>query len=402
MVSRIAVGLESTIDILITFSTIEKLKDFSKDYTGDLSHYVRTGYNKILSGAGGEVPIDGKKKEAEQMLKKAKELGAEIKYSFGGNAAQQAATLERLDCETIFLGGLFPRSFSKLGSRQFLKRTHKELSQKFKIYSPASYILQVIDENRYILTEGEGRRIDQLRPYLEKLPERVRKAKDKFGSLDAISLVGWQVIFGNRLKKEDLETAAKSIKRIHNDNDVLLFTDTGGVSGLDETERNRLCKIYSLFDILSVNEDEILEVDRSLGYSSNDKFQAMKQIMKKTDNVSTVWLHTKDFQATISSFFQTETLKKAQELSALAGLYKVETGDFPTLAKMKNLREKRNLSRKGSKINKEVKAKYGNKIDGYEFVITPAYKSEEFFSTVGAGDVSGATYLFSLVDQMAK
>ncbi len=68
MAPKIAIGLESTIDIVITFPTMEKFKKFTNHYNGRLSKHVEKAYRKISEEKGGEIPIDGKKKEAEKMI----------------------------------------------------------------------------------------------------------------------------------------------------------------------------------------------------------------------------------------------------------------------------------------------------------------------------------------------
>ncbi len=402
MTIRIAVGLESTIDILITFPTLKKLEVLSRDYDGELSSHLRKSYQKIAAGAGGEVPIDGKRKEAKKLLKLARDKGAKIEYALGGNAAQEAATLENFDCDTIFLGGIFPKSLSKLSKRkkQTLKNTNLELAVKFEKYAPASYIIQVKNKNRYILTEGKGRRINQLRTYLKNLPNTIKRSKEKFGKLNALSLVGWQVLFGNELTKDDLKLTIQTIKKIRQRENILLFTDAGGVGGLDKVERERLCKIYALFDILSVNEDEVIQIASSMGETPNSIIQAMVVILKNSPNLSTIWLHTSDFQLTLTSLFQKDLIKIAQDKAALAGLYKVENGEYPNLENISTLKKNRIYSKKGGETITHIKNRYQSESENYRLIATPCYKAEKFFSTVGAGDVSSATYLYTLINEI--
>lgn len=396
---RIAVGLESTLDILITFPDLKKLEKFKDGFEGDLSPFLEKGYQKIASGSGGEVPIDGKGKEARKLLELAQNYGAEIKYALGGNAAQEAATLERLKCDTIFLGNIFSKCQEKLTDigNQKLIATKLDMAQTLENYAPSSYIIQVKGENRYILTEGEGRRIKQLRSYLKNLPKTIKETRKKFGAIDALSLVGWQVIFGNKLTEDDLLLTIKTIDEIQKEKDTLIFTDAGGVGGLDDKQRRRLCEIYSQFDILSVNEDEVFQVAKSIGTNSETIIGAMNSILENSSNLSTVWLHTTDFQVTLTSSLAPDLVKEAQKKAALAGLCKVEEGKYPTSEKISNLKGKRRLSREGKKKLIEIEEEHQKKNKEYELVATQCYKAEKFFSTVGAGDVSSATYLHTLV-----
>ncbi|KXB06351.1 hypothetical protein AKJ53_00590 [candidate division MSBL1 archaeon SCGC-AAA382F02] len=396
---KIAVGLESTLDILIHFESLGDFQSFVQSYDGELSSILKRGYETVSSNSGDEVPIDGRVEEAQRLLELAKEMGADVHYTFGGNGSQEAATLERMGVETIFLGGVFPNSFSKLspGNKHNMKSTDTSFAHSFEKYTPASYIFQATGTNRFILADGEGRRIEQLRPYLKELPEVVEEVVESYDGLDALSLVGWQVVFGNELDDDDFQLTTQVIEEIREKTDALLFTDAGGIGGLDKKEREKLWNVYSLFDILSLNEDELGQI-LEIPFSSKeeDEVQGMLKLLEEGENLSTIWLHTPHYHVSLSSDFSKNTLKKAQKFGALAGLYKVEKGKYPNLENLSDLEENRDHSSEGIEKCEEIHDQYEDEIDEKVLVATPCYEEEEFVSTVGAGDVSAATYLYSI------
>lgn len=394
----IGVGLESTTDVLVTFSELEDFEDLARHYDGELAPQIKRGYKKIARASGGEEPIDGKKKEAQELLELAKDAGATVDYALGGNGIQEAATLEKLGAKTIFLGAIFPKSFSKVLSKNqdYLEKTDFDFARTFEKNSPISYIFQVKGENRYILTEGEGRRIDQIRPYLKDLPNTIRKVIDTYGELDALSLVGWHVLFANEVSEGDFDMVTRIIEKIRKETEGILFTDAGGVGKLEEKELRRLCEIYSLFDVISVNEDEVFEVSEALNLDPENELEAMGEILENGRNLSTAWLHTPYYQASLSSAFPKNALEMAQDTATLAGMYKVEMGKYPTLKILAGRRKNRNFSQKGLKEAEIIESQYGKGFGEKEFTVMPCYKPERFFSTVGAGDVSAAAYIYSL------
>lgn len=398
MQPTIAVGLESTLDILINFSKLEDFGDFVRDYEGGLSSDLSRAHEKLSSGSDGEVPIDGREKEAQKLLELAKNAGAETNYVLGGNGSQEAVTLSKLGAETIFLGATFPNSFSKLSAsyQKILDESDTSFARKFREYSPASYILQATETNRYILTEGRGRRIKQLRPYLRNLPDIVNEVVEAYGKLDALSLVGWQVVFGNNLSEDDYHLVVQTIEEIREETEALLFTDAGDVGTLNNKEKERLCGIYSLFDILSVNGDELRQISEVLDSGREDEIQMMKGCLEKSENLTSLWLHKPGFQITLSEKFSQDTLEKAQDFSSLAGLYKVEKGGYPDVGAVSKLRKTHELSEEGLSESQNIRAQYGSSLDNKTLAVTPCYEAEKFTSTVGAGDVSAAAYLYSI------
>lgn len=398
MKPRIAAGLESTLDIVISFPDLETFEDFARYYEGELSECVWKGYEAVKNQTGGETPIDGKKEEAKRLLEKARGKGAKISYGLGGNGIQEAVALEKIGVDSIYLGGISSRIFSRLpkNHREAINDTDMCFVQFFEKYEPASYILQAEGTNRYILSEGEGRRINQLRSYILNLPKILEEVIEKYGGLDALSLVGWHVVFGKGLSEEDFELVIRSIDGICQDTNVTLFTDAGGIGDLTDRETKRLWDIYSKFDILSVNDDELRQISEVLSVREDNEVRKMLELKRKSENLSTIWLHNPYYQITLSDEFSSKELEEAQRISSLAALYKIEKGDYPTLEKISYLSDTRNISEKGVKKERSISERYGSKIEGCELVVTPCYEDEEFVSAVGAGDVASAAYLCSL------
>ncbi len=400
MKPRIAVGLESTLDTLITFPELGDFENFAGDYEGDLASEIREGLETVKSNSGGEMPIDGNREEANRLRELAEEAGADIDYRLGGNASQEAVTFERLNAQTIFTGSIFPGSFSKYSDeiRKSLERIDMKFAKNFEEYNPTSYILQASDTNRYILSEGEGRRIEQLRPYLKDLPDIIREIAELYGGLDAISIVGLHVLFGNQLTRGDCRLLIRMIEEIRKATDATLFTDAGGIAGLGEEGTKRLWKIYSVFDVLSLNEDELFQASKEVGEDGSMEVEKMDKLLEESENLSTVWLHTPNYQATLSGEFSSSELEKAQKVSAAAGLYKVETGKFPFRKDIISVLKTHDLSTGGKEKRREILEKCGKEWKGRNLVVSPCFQAESFVSTVGAGDVSSAAYLHTLIE----
>ena len=400
----IAVGLESTIDLWITFPSFDDFARFARNYKGRLAKHVKDGYETVAAGKGDEVSIDGEGTEAQELVRLAKKSGAGIRYALGGNGAQEAAALEALGSKVAFIGGFSPNQISEFPpeDRRFFERVNFSFAYASKRYNPISLILQARGTNRYILCEGRGRRIEQLRPYLRKLPRSLKQILDEYGRLDMVNLVGWHVLFANGISDRDFSLIEGIIRRIRDAVDSPLFTDAGGLGAFDERERRLLCRIYSLFDILSVNEDEVLQVSRAIGFDTKDEFQAMHHILKSLKGPSTVWLHSLDYQSSLSTKYGKESLEKAQRAAALAGVCRVEKGAYPTLRELAKRKKIKNYSKKGLKTVRYAMKKYGGEMGGAELVVTPCYRARSFTSTVGAGDVAAVAYTYTIAGGKIK
>jgi hypothetical protein len=122
----------------------------------------------------------------------------------------------------------------------------------------------------------------------------------------------------------------------------------------------------------------------------------MLKILRSSEKLSTVWLHEPHYQATISTKFKAESLKRAQRLAAAAGVYKVEEASYPNIGQLNSRAKSRDYSIDGKKITDQSVRKCGNKIDGAELAVTPCYRAKSFTSSVGAGDTASAAFIFSL------
>ncbi|KXB00350.1 hypothetical protein AKJ48_03600 [candidate division MSBL1 archaeon SCGC-AAA261O19] len=392
----IVVGLESCVDVWVTFPNLNGFEGFAREYDGPLTSHVKDAYSAVREGVGGEVPIDGKANEARELIEAASDRGAKVKQALGGNGAQETAAFKALGSDVAFIGGFSPSQVTQLPSksREFFEGADLSFAYSSGEYRPISVILQARGTNRYILCEGQGRRIEQLRPYVRKLSEVIGRVLDRYGKPDMMNLVGWHVLFANGISDRDLRLVKKVIREIRGVVDSPLFTDAGGLGAFGEGEKHRLCQIYSLFDILSVNEDEVMEVSRTLGSEAEDEFRAMHDILESSEKPSTIWLHSTDYQASLSTQYGRELLERAQTAAATAGVHRVENGAYPTLEELRGWVRVENYSEEGLKVVERAEREYGSKIGSAELVVTPCYKARSFKSTVGAGDTAAAAYAY--------
>ena len=122
----------------------------------------------------------------------------------------------------------------------------------------------------------------------------------------------------------------------------------------------------------------------------------MRAILKSSTSLSTVWLHSTHYQASLSTRYGKTQLEKAQTTAAAAGAYRVERGAFPSNLALAGIMKTANYSERGLDAVAAAKNRYGSKIDGATLAVTPCYKTESFASTVGAGDIAAAAYTHTL------
>lgn len=401
MKPTIAAGFLSLLDVWVNFSCLNDFARFARNYKGTLSKHVKEGYKTIRAGRGDEVSINGETKEAQKLVEAAKKLGANIKCTLGGNGGHEAAALKALGSNVIFIGAVSPDQIAKLSleSRKFFEGVDFSFARISRGYSPSGYILQAQGTNRYVLSEGRGRRINQLRSYLQNLPNALTRIRDRYGRLDMVNLVGWHGLFANGISNKDFRLVEEMIRKIRNEVSSPLFTDAGSLAAFDKRERFRICRIYSLFDILSMNEDEMLQISQVIGGGAKDEFRAMHSVLEFLERPSTIWLHSLDHQASLSTRYGRELLREAQVTAAAAGVYKVEKGTYPTIRELTRRRKIKNYSKKGLEVAKHASKKYGGKIGGAVLVVTPCYNARDFTSTVGAGDVAAAAYTYTIASE---
>lgn len=395
-----AVGSDFVLDTSVTFPDLENFKKFTKVYKGPLSKQVKFGYKTILSGRGDEVAIDGKESEARKLIEQAVTFGADLRTGLGGNGAQEATALAALGCKVFFIGGYFTEQLLELPRRdlRLFKKVDLSFADISESYKSLSVILQAPGTNRYILNDGRGRRIGQLAPRIQKLPDILQEITKRYGELDALTLVGLHGLFATGVNDQHYRLMKSVIDNVRGRTSSTLFTDVGSLATFTAAQRRLLLKIYSLFDILAFNGDELAQICRAIGISADDKFSSMLKLSRYSEKLSTVWLHEPHYQASISTKFGLELLKKAQRFAAAAGVYRVEKGSYPTLGQLNSRAKSRDYSSTGKKMADHSVRKYGHKIGGMELAVTPCYRAKSFVSSVGAGDTASAAFIFTLAN----
>jgi len=393
----IAVGFDSVLDVWITFPTLEDFKSFANGYAGAGSGLLKHGYKLVAAGKGEEVPVDGKIRTPQGLLRRARKAGAKIRYALGGNAALEAAALGVLGAKAVFIGGFSPTRLEEMPPSE--RGRFKKTDLSFALASEQdsiSYVLQARNTNRHILCDGHGRRIEHLRRYVKNLPSTIEGVLDKYGKLGMVNLVGLHGLFANGIRNGDFRLVEDVVSKIRGVTDALLFTDAGGLEAFSRKERYLISRVYSTFDILAVNEEEVLHISRAFGGRAKDEFEAMHAILKSSPSLSTVWLHSTHYQASLSMQYEERQLKKAQAMAAAAGAYRVERGAFPSNRALARIVKTANYSERGLSAVAVAKNRYGSEIDGTTLAVTPGYKTKSFASTVGAGDIAAAAYTYTL------
>lgn len=217
-----------------------------------------------------------------------------------------------------------------------------------------------------------------------------------YGELDAFALVGLHGLFATGVNDQHYRTVKSVIDKVRDRTSSTLFTDAGSLAAFTAGQRRLLLKIYSLFDILAFNGDELAQICREIGVSAEDKFSSMLKLLKSSEKLSTVWLHEPHYQASMSTKFGVELLEKAQRFAAAAGVYRVENGSYPTLGQLNSRAKSKDYSGAGKKMVDHAVRKYGHKIGNMEFAVIPCYRAKSFVSSVGAGDTASAAFIFTL------
>jgi hypothetical protein len=393
-----AVGPDFVLDKSVTFPDLENFKKFTKEYKGPFFKQVRIGYKTIVSGRGDEVVIDGKEKGARKLIEQAVAFGADLRTSLGGNGAQEATALAAMGSKVLFIGGYSAEQILELPGRDLglFKNVDLSFADVSESYKSLSVVLQAPGTNRYILNDGRGRRIGQLASCIKRLPDNLQEITNRYGEPDALALVGLHGLFGAGIKGSHYTMMKGVLSKSRGRSSSMLFTDAGSLAAFSSEQRRVLLKIYSLFDVLAFNGDELTQMCRTIGISSRDKFGSMLKIQRSSEKLCTVWLHEPDYQASISTKFGVERLRKAQRFAAAAGVYKVEKGSYPTIGQLNSRVKSGNYSSTGKEIADRYVRKYGDKIGGMELAVTPCYRARSFVSSVGAGDTASAAFIFEL------
>ncbi len=363
------VGLESSIDVWTSLTSLEALLDLSKKTKSGMGDELRLAYKGLKNNSGDEIPVDGK--DIDVLMEELKPI-SRTRTSIGGGAAIQCSQFLSLGCRAHFLGNYYPEQIG--GS--FFSKSDFSMGQPSTL-NPKSIVLQ-FSGDRFILGMGRGRRIEDLRGYIERLPQMLPQIVVSSPRPDAISLVGWHVLFAHGVKDADLAAVISSLQAIRKLK-IPMFTDTGGFGKMDDADVRKLWEIYSGFDILGMNEKEFLRLSKVLSLEG-DEDERLRKLKDRGGNIETAWLHARDYQKSISTRFDKIRLSLAQEFSSAAGCLRVETGGFPSKAEI----DGRNVP--------------GRSTGSGGIVETTSLRSRRFSSEVGAGDVSSAAFLWRLFD----
>jgi hypothetical protein len=377
------IGLESSTDIWVSLVSLEALLDLSKKTESGMDDELRLAYESLRDNVGDEVPVDGR--DLEVLIEELKSC-SHMDVSIGGGAAIQCSQFLSLGAKAHYLGNYYPSQIKET----LFSRSDFSMAQPSEL-NPRSIVLQ-FSGDRFILGSGRGRRIAELRDYIKSLPQTiaghlktsggsgVSKGSvmlGRSGKPDAISLVGWHVLFALGVEDADVDMVVSALKSLRN-MQIPMFTDTGGFGKMDDVEIRKLWRIYEMFDILAMNEVEFLRLSRVFSLRG-DEDERQKELMILGEKTGTLWLHTKAYQKSISCKFDADRLAAAQEFASAAGCLRVETGGFPTSKEIESL------------------SMPGRSSESRGVVKTAGLQSRRIRSEVGAGDVSCASFLWKLL-----
>ncbi len=365
-------GLESSTDIWVSLNSLEALLDLSKTTESGMGDELRQAYKSLRDNVGDEMPIDGR--DLEVLIDELKSC-SHMDVSIGGGAAIQCSQFLSLGARAHYLGNYYPSQIkgTLFSKSDFSMARPSELN-------PRSIVLQ-FSGDRFILGSGKGRRIADLRDYIESLPQTISGSSGmagRSGKPDAISLVGWHVLFALGVEDVDVDLVVSALKSLRKLEIPIMFTDTGGFGKMDDIEIRKLWEIYETFDILAMNEVEFLRLSRVFSLRGNED-ERLRELMMLGEKTGTVWLHTRAYQKSVSCKFDTDRLVAAQEFASAAGCLRVETGGFPTSKEIESL------------------SRPGRSSESQGVVKTAGLRSRRIRSEVGAGDVSCASFLWKLL-----
>lgn len=364
MTNYLFVGLESSTDVWVSLRSLDDLLEISCRTKSDMNEELKLAYRGLKENVGDEIPVDGK--DTEILINELSGI-AHIETSIGGSAAIETSQFIALGERPYYLGNYYPHQLQ--GS--LFSRADFSLAIPSKL-NPISIILQTTGD-RFILANGEGRRIDNILNYIKSLPGII----EPLARPEALSLVGWHVLFSLDVDKSKIDSAVSSLRSIRKLG-ISIFTDTGGFGKKSDQEILRLWEIYESFDILSMNEWEFQRLCKVLSLEGSEE-QRLSKLLELSQNLKTIWLHAKDYQMSISYQFSLRRLAIAQEFSSAAGCLRVETGRFPSISDIND----RSVPGRSNAMGDVVK--------------TRSLRIRSFTTEVGAGDVSAASFLWKLL-----
>jgi hypothetical protein len=135
--------------------------------------------------------------------------------SIGGGAAIQCSQFLSLGVRAHYLGNYYPSQIkgTLFSGSDFSMARPSELN-------PRSIVLQ-FSGDRFILGSGRGRRIADLRDYIESLPQTIAGSSriagssgmaGRSGKPDTISLVGWHVLVALGVEDVDVDLVVSALK----------------------------------------------------------------------------------------------------------------------------------------------------------------------------------------------
>jgi len=317
---------------------------------------LKTAYNSLKEGIGGELPVKTLPPYFMDTLKRIP--GTDITIITGGNAANEYE-VGRLNSKHVDFKGWVVT----LEQGMSLIIQPKEVGERF------------------ILNVGEARRITKNIEFLENLVQSIDE------TVEVIVPVGWHVLFydkdWNYLSR--VEEVLEKMKE-----KVLTVTDTGGFNAFNKEEIKGLAdKIYFHVSLLSANEYELVDLAKTLEFSSNKAEDMIKKIMENS-KIQTFFYHEADRQIVATKQdYSPDKLVESMTFCAAAGCVRVETAKPPTPELInKKLRE-------GKRTDYSIIKKKEN---GLAIVQIPCFIADQVKSSVGAGDVSIMSLLIKLLE----
>ncbi len=317
---------------------------------------LKSAYNSLKEGIGGELPVKILPPYFMDTLKRIP--GTEITIITGGNAANEYE-VGRLNSKHVGFKGWVVA----LEEGMSLIIQPKEVGERF------------------ILNVGEARRITKNIEFLENLPESTDE------NVEVIVPVGWHVLFYDK-DWDYLPRVKKVLEKMKKK--VLTVTDTGGFNVFTKEEIKGLVEtIYFQVSVLSANEYELVDLAKTIDFSSGNVEDMIKKIMVNSE-IQTFFYHEAGRQiAATKQKFSPEKLVESMTFSAAAGCVRVEMAKPPTPDLiLKKIRD-------GKRTDYPFIRKKENDLT---IVQIPCFIADQVKSSVGAGDVSIMSLLVRLLD----
>ncbi len=317
-------------------STIDRVIEFKNfEQMKSIGRYFKLAKKKLMNNEDFALRIN-------------ENLDLEGESYIGGNAAIEVSTFNSLGMNVKF-AGTYSKEIFKMENkktRNFIP-TISDMSREMKD-GVISYIIQLRGiPSRFILEYKPLKSFDLAKNVLKK----IKLKKPKF-----VSIVGWHAM------KFDDETV-ELINKISDSS--IAFSD---LVPFKRSESKVLKSIFN-FKIVSMNEFE---------YKMARKFIGDRRKIMSKYNVDILFIHTHTYQKTyVKNEKWKDVVRRAQEFAVAAGTYRIENMSYPTRRSIETIL---NISTPRSSF-------------GSNFVKTKTLKPKRIISTVGAGDVTFASYI---------